>query len=70
MHDAASAIAHENTVHINPAIAALTPAIDHLEARKFKSEAECKSECRKTSDFVNKLFRAVLAATQQAEDNQ
>jgi hypothetical protein len=70
VHDAASAIAHEQNVHINPAIAALTPAIDHLEATKFKSQAECKAECRKTSDFVNKLFGAVLAATQAAEDKQ
>jgi RHS repeat-associated protein len=70
VHDAAYAIAHENNVHINPAIAALTPPIDHLEARKFKSEADCKAECRKMSDFVNTLFRAVLAATQKAEDSQ
>lgn len=70
VHDQASAIAHEYNVHINPAIAAVTPLIDALEQKTFSSEAECQGECNKTSDAVNSLFRRTLRETQQRENNQ
>ncbi len=70
VHDAASAIAHEYNRHINPAIAAVTPLINALDAKTFKSKEECQGECDKTSGAVNKLFRQTLRQTQEAENNQ
>ena len=70
VHDAASAIAHEYNAHINPAISAVTPLINALEAKTFKSKEECQSECDITSGAVNKLFRQTLKQTQDAENNQ
>lgn len=67
VHDANSAIEHEYGVHINPAIAAVSPYVSRLEAQSFQSEAECKSECKKTSAFVGRLFGAVLADTMKAD---
>ena len=68
VHDADSAIAHEYGVHINPAIAAVSSHVSGLEAKTFKSEAECKDECKKTSDFVGRLFGANLHDSQKAEN--
>jgi len=68
--DAKTAIAHEYNVHINPAIAAVTPLINNLEAKTFKSESECHAECDKTSGAVNKLFFQTLKATQEKENKQ
>jgi hypothetical protein len=70
VHDAASAIAHEYNVHINPAIAAVTPLINALEAKTFDSKGECQTECDNTSGSVNRLFRQTLRQTQDAENNQ
>jgi hypothetical protein len=70
VHDAASAIAHEYNVHINPAITAVTPLINALESKTFQSEAECQRQCDLTSGAVNALFGRTLTATQQQENRQ
>lgn len=70
VHDAASAIAHEYNAHINPAIAAVTPLINGLEAKTFSSEAECQGACGQTSTAVNALFGKTLRDTQQKENQQ
>jgi len=70
VHDAASAIAHEYNVHINPAINAVTPLINGLEARTFKSQSECSTTCDQTSKAVNALFSRTLTETQEKENNQ
>jgi len=68
--DAGSAINHEYNVHINPAKSAVSGLINGLEGKTFKSEEECQSECSKTSDLVNKLFKQTLKKTQDQENNQ
>jgi RHS repeat-associated protein len=70
VHDIASARAHEWGVHLNPAIAAVTPLINALEAKSFSSESECQADCDKTSTAVTNQFRQTLRATQQQENNQ
>jgi hypothetical protein len=66
--DANSARAHEYNAHINPAIASVTPLLDALEARTFKSEKECRDGCNKTSGDVSDRFRRTLRQTQEAEN--
>ena len=66
--DADSAIAHEYNVHINPAIAAVTPLIEDFEGKTFQSKGECEAECRQTQAKVNKLFAETLRATQKKEN--
>jgi RHS repeat-associated protein len=66
--DAASARAHEYNFHINPSIAAVTPLINELEAKTFKSQQECRTECDKTSDRVGDRFRRKLLETQAREN--
>jgi RHS repeat-associated protein len=68
--DANSARNHENNVHINPAIAAVTPLINALEGQSFNSEADCKADCDKTGTAVTNLFRQTLRSTQQQENNK
>ena len=70
VHDIASARNHENNVHINPAIAAVTPLINALEGKSFSSEGECKADCDKTGTAVTNQFRQTLRDTQQQENNQ
>ena len=70
VHDKQSAIAHEYNVHINQAVAAVTPAINGLEATKFNSESECQSGCGKTAGVVRDLFKRTLEQTVQGENNQ
>ncbi len=65
--DAQSAINHEWNVHLNPAIAGVSPAVSNLENKTFKSVEECQSDCKKTSDFVGHLFSAILFDTQKAD---
>jgi RHS repeat-associated protein len=67
--DEASAISHERNVHINSSIDGVKPSLNRLEAQVFKSEKECKNECKKISDFVGSLFGAILNSTQIAESN-
>jgi len=67
--NADTAIAHEYNIHINPAIAAVTPTINALEDKTFASEAECHAECDRASSAVNRMFRNTLRQTQQAEAN-
>ena len=38
-----------------------------LEAKASNSEKECQDQCKKTSDFVDKLFRATMGSTQKAD---
>ena len=70
VHDMDSARNHEWGVHLNPAIAAVTPLINALEAKSFSSESECQADCDKTSTAVTNQFRQTLRATQQQENNQ
>jgi len=48
----------------------VTPLINNLEAKTFKSESGCHAECDKTSGAVNKLFFRTLKATQKKENKQ
>jgi RHS repeat-associated protein len=68
--DAASAIAHERNVHISPAIAAVAPKIDALEAKTFKSKEECSKACDQTSHLVRALCSKTLAETREQEHRQ
>ena len=68
--DADSAIAHEYDVHINPAVAAVTPLIEEFEGRSFKSKTECEDGCRETQAKVSKLFGETLAETYKQEKEQ
>lgn len=66
--NAETAIAHEYNAHINPAIAAVTPLINALEAKTFKSQKECYGACDETSGRVSELFRQTLRRTQEQEN--
>jgi RHS repeat-associated protein len=66
--NAETAIAHEYNAHINPSIAAVTPLINALEARTFKSKEECYGACGETSGQVSDLFRRTLRRTQEQEN--
>jgi RHS repeat-associated protein len=68
--DANTARQHEWNVHLNPAIAAVTPLINALEGKRFTSEADCQADCDKTGTAVTNLFRQTLRSTQQRENNQ
>jgi RHS repeat-associated protein len=68
--DAKSAIAHEHNAHIKPAIDAVTPLINSLEQKPFRSKSECYSACDETSTLVNALFRTTLLETQRKETKQ
>ncbi len=65
--DAASAISHEYTHHIDPALTAVEPLIKSLEAKGFTSKEECSGECSAVSSKVTALFRSTLAETQRKE---
>jgi len=70
VNDADSAIAHEYNVHINPAVAAVTPLITEFEGKTFQSREQCQAECRETRAKVSKLFAETLAETQRKENAQ
>jgi len=70
VHDADSAIAHEFNTHINPAKNAVIPMITRLEAKVFKTLAECEQQGEKTARAVHNLFSADLDESQREENMQ
>jgi len=68
VHDSASAIAHENNVHINIGINAVKPALEQLESRTFSTQSECQSACAAAQDAIPKTFSDTVRRTQQEEE--
>lgn len=67
--DADSAVSHEYVWHIIPAISAVNPVLDSLEARRFATRETCETAARQTSRVITARFQTLLAATQQVEVN-
>ena len=65
--DAESAVVHEYTQHIIPAIAAATPILDLLQSRRFTSRERCQTAAREASEAVTAAFRHELVKTQKRE---
>jgi hypothetical protein len=68
--DASSAINHDYNVHINPAIQSVTPMINKLEAKTFKTKDDCEKQANKTAKAVHNGFALDLAETQREETMQ
>jgi RHS repeat-associated protein len=66
--DADSAINHENNVHINPAIQSVTPMINKLESRIFKTLEECRKQVEKITKAVHNDFNLDLIESQREEN--
>jgi len=65
--DMGTAINHENNVHLNPSIAALTPSLQDLEAKSFPSEKECKAACGAAKKALSDLFKNTMNKTQKKD---
>jgi RHS repeat-associated protein len=68
--DMATAINHENNVHLNLSIAALTPSMEDLEAKSFPSEKECKAACGTVKKAISDLFVSTMNKTQKKDRPQ
>jgi RHS repeat-associated protein len=69
VHDAASAVAHENGVHINPAIDAVKPLLSWLESQSFGSAGDCQAACVAAQNTAPQIFGNMLRTTQQQEQS-